>query len=476
MKASRNIIGREFEKQILQECVESKSPEFVAVYGRRRIGKTFLIKQFFREKFDFYMTGVLDSNMSDMLEYFNAQLQFYSGREWPLATSWMKAFRQLQEYLSSLKKKKIVVFIDELPWFDTPKSRFFRALDLFWNGWGDSQNNLLFIVCGSATTWMTNKLLGDKGGLHNRVTRKIYLAPFNLLDTEKMLQSIGVKWNRHQITECYMVVGGTPFYLSKMNKSQSVAQNIDRLFFHHSGELKNEYDFLFRSLFKDSTVYRKVVELIATNSMGMTREEIADSLNLSKGGNLTEVLDNLKSCDFIREYRAFGNKRKGSLFQLTDLFTLFYLKQVRGNSIEDGDYWATHIDSPSHRSWSGYAFEQVCLHHIRQIKAAIGISGVATEVSSWLGMENGKKVGQIDLVIDRHDETINLCEMKYSAKKFEIKPSYMDKMIERREAFREITKTRKALHLTMVTVNGVVHNAQWNDIQNEVTAEQLFKE
>lgn len=476
MKASRNIIGREFEKGILKECVESKAPEFVAVYGRRRIGKTFLIKQFFKEKFDFYMTGVLDSNMSDMLEYFNAQLQSYSGREWPLATSWMKAFRQLQEYLSSLRKKKIVVFIDELPWFDTPRSRFFRALDLFWNGWGDSQNNLLFIVCGSATTWMTNKLLGDKGGLHNRVTRKIYLAPFNLYDTERMLQSVGIKWNRHQITECYMVVGGIPFYLSKMNKSQSVAQNIDRLFFHHSGELKNEYDFLFRSLFKDSTVYRKVVELIASNSMGMTREEIADSLNLSKGGNLTEVLDNLKSCDFIREYRAFGNKRKGSLFQLTDLFTLFYIKQVKGNTIEDGDYWSTHIDSSSHRSWSGYAFEQVCLHHIKQIKAAIGISGVATQVSSWLGMENGKRTGQIDLVIDRHDETINLCEMKYSVKKFDITPSYLERIIERKERFREITKTRKALHLTMVTVNGVVHNAQWGEIQNEVAAEQLFKE
>lgn len=476
MNASRNIIGREFEKGILKECVESKAPEFVAVYGRRRIGKTFLIKQFFKEKFDFYMTGVLDSNMSDMLEYFNAQLQSYSGREWPLATSWMKAFRQLQEYLSSLRKKKIVVFIDELPWFDTPRSRFFRALDLFWNGWGDSQSNLLFIVCGSATTWMTNKLLGDKGGLHNRVTRKIYLAPFNLYDTERMLQSIGIKWNRHQITECYMVVGGTPFYLSKMNKSQSVAQNIDRLFFHHSGELKNEYDFLFRSLFKDSTVYRKVVELIASNSMGMTREEIADSLNLSKGGNLTEVLDNLKSCDFIREYRAFGNKRKGSLFQLTDLFTLFYLKQVKGNTIEDGDYLSTHIDSSSHRSWSGYAFEQVCLHHIKQIKASIGISGVATQVSSWLGMENGKKAGQIDLVIDRHDETINLCEMKYSVKKFDITPSYLERMIERKERFREITKTRKALHLTMVTINGVVHNAQWGEIQNELTAEQLFKE
>lgn len=235
METPNLIIGREREKDILKNCMDSGKPEFIAIYGRRRIGKTFLIKQFFKNQFDFYMTGVVDSNMRDMLEYFNLQLQQYSGREWPLADSWIKAFRQLQEYLSELKKETIVVFIDELPWLDTPRSRFFRALDLFWNGWGDSQKNLKFIVCGSATTWMTNKLIGDKGGLHNRVTRQIYLAPFNLYETEKMLHSNGVAWNRHQIAECYMVVGGTPYYLAKMDRKESVAQNIDRLFFHHAG-------------------------------------------------------------------------------------------------------------------------------------------------------------------------------------------------------------------------------------------------
>ncbi|MDE6669172.1 MAG: ATP-binding protein [Muribaculaceae bacterium] len=455
--------------------MESGRPEFIAVYGRRRIGKTFLIKQYFKNKFDFYMTGVEGSTMPEMLEYFNVQLQQYSGREWPLASTWMKAFRQLQEYLSSLKKKRIVVFIDELPWFDTPRSKFFRALDLFWNGWGDSQMNLKFIICGSATTWMTNKLLGDKGGLHNRVTRQIYLAPFNLYETEKMLQSNGILWSRHQITECYMVVGGIPYYLSKMDKTQSVAQNIDRLFFHHAGELRNEYEFLFRSLFKDSIIYRRVVEVLALKSMGMTRENIASSLDVSVGGTLTEVMENLITCDFVREYNAFGNKRKGKLYQLTDLFTLFYIKQIKNARTHDEDYWLTRIDSPSHRVWAGYAFEQVCLHHIPQIKMALGISGVATQVSSWRGIEDGKMTGQIDLIIDRRDETINLCEMKYSLREYDITPAYLKKLIERMENFRESTKTKKALHLTLVTVNGIRHNAQWGMIQNEVTADQLFK-
>lgn len=455
--------------------MESGRPEFIAVYGRRRIGKTFLIKQYFKNKFDFYMTGVVGSTMPEMLEYFNVQLQQYSGREWPLATTWIKAFRQLQEYLSSLRKRQIVVFIDELPWLDTPRSKFFRALDLFWNGWGDSQTNLKFIVCGSATTWMTNKLLGDKGGLHNRVTRQIYLTPFNLYETEKILQSNGISWSRHQIAECYMVVGGTPYYLSKMDKAQSLAQNIDRLFFHNAGELRNEYDFLFRSLFKDSTIYRRVVEVLASKSMGMTREDIASSLDVSAGGTLTEVMENLIKCDFVREYNAFGNKRKGKLYQLTDLFTLFYIKQVKDAKTQDGDYWRTRIDSPSHRAWAGYAFEQVCLHHIPQIKMALGISGVATQVSSWRGVEDGKMTGQIDLIIDRRDETINLCEMKYSLREYDITPVYLNKLIERMEDFRESTNTKKALHLTFVTINGVKHNTQWGMIQNEVTADQLFK-
>lgn len=272
-----------------------------------------------------------------------------------------------------------------------------------------------------------------------------------------------------------MVVGGTPYYLSKMDKAQSLAQNIDRLFFHNAGELRNEYDFLFRSLFKDSTTYRRVVEVLASKSMGMTREDIASSLDVSAGGTLTEVMENLIKCDFVREYNAFGNKRKGKLYQLTDLFTLFYIKQVKDAKTQDGDYWRTRIDSPSHRAWAGYAFEQVCLHHIPQIKMALGISGVATQVSSWRGVEDGKMTGQIDLIIDRRDETINLCEMKYSLREYDITPVYLNKLIERMEDFRESTNTKKALHLTFVTINGVKHNTQWGMIQNEVTADQLFK-
>lgn len=475
MEDVKEIIGREFEMHILRECMNSGRPEFVAVYGRRRIGKTFLIKQFYRNKFDFYLTGVYDSNLSESLLIFNTQLKKYSGKDWPMPKNWLQAFGQLETYLDSLKKQEIVVFIDELPWLDTPRSRFIRALEYFWNSWGDSKTNLKFIVCGSATTWMTDKLLGDKGGLHNRVTRRIRLAPFNLHDTEKLLRSNGIKWNRHQIVECYMTVGGTPFYLAKMDKAQSLPQNVDRLFFHEEGELRDEFEFLFRSLFKDSKMYSRIVELLADKACGLTREEIIANLKITDGGKLSEMLKNLISCDFIREYRSYGKKERNRLYQLTDLFTLFYLKQVSNHRHEGEGYWLSGVNTAAHNTWSGYAFEQVCLHHVKQIKAALGIAAVATEISSWTGMEEGKKTGQIDLVIDRRDDTINLCEMKYSREEYEITPAYMKKMLFRMGNFRTSTKTRKSLHLTMVTVNGVKHNAQWYDIQNEVSADQLFE-
>ena len=473
---AQKIIGREREQKILRECVDSGRPEFVAVYGRRRIGKTYLVRNFFKGKFDFYMTGSFNATIKEQLGDFHHQLEEYSGRKWPVATSWREAFRQLQEYLSGIRSRKIIVFIDELPWLDTPRSRFISALEMFWNGWADWNDRMKLIVCGSATTWMTHKLIGNKGGLHNRVTRQLYLAPFNLHDTELLLRSVGVEWNRHQIVEAYMAVGGVPFYLSKMDRSQSVSQNIDRLFFHDKAELKTEYNVLFRSLFKDSAIYREVVDLMAGKAEGMTREELLHGLSMDGGGKLSEVLENLVTCDFIREYQGFGKKVRGRLYQLTDLFTLFYLKQVRPNPGAPEDYWSVRIDSPSHRAWAGYAFEQVCLNHVSQIKRALGISGIQSTVSAWRGVEDRKPVAQIDLVIDRRDDVVNLCEMKYSLHPYDITPSYLEKLVERREIFRRLTGTRKALHLTMVTLYGLQHNAQWGMIQNEVDADQLFAE
>ena len=472
---AEQLIGRILEKNILQECYESSKAEFVAVYGRRRIGKTFLIKSFFKDKFDFYVTGIYQGSKKEQLAFFNKQLCAHSGMVYPQVDNWFDAFDQLKHYLSTLKRKA-VIFMDELPWLDTPRSRFVKALELFWNSWAADQSHIKLIVCGSATTWMISHLFGNKGGLHNRVTRSIKLLPFDLAETEAYLKSQHIVWNRYQIAEAYMILGGTPYYLQKLRKGYSLSQNIDNLFFSNNAELKDEYTFLFRSLFNDSAIYRNTVELMSKKSKGMTRAEMLAALKLTDGGMFTEVLENLCNCDFIRKYSSFGKKERDVLYQLTDLFTLFYLKFVKNNNARDEHYWSNMMDSTVRRSWCGYSFEQLCLHHIPQIKRRLGINGIQSDVCSWyLPAKEGQKGGQIDLLIDRRDQVINLCEMKYSLSPFEISGRYNDEMQERKELFRAATKTRKALHLTMVTTYGIKNNAYSGMIQSEVTLDDLFK-
>ena len=290
----QKIIGRRKEIDVLMNCINSSKPEFIVVYGRRRVGKTFLVKQLLGDSFSFYMTGVYECPRSELLAYFQEQLKAYSGEKRPKPKTWFEAFAQLRDYLSKQPvDRPMVVFIDELPWLDTPKSNFLRALDLFWNGWASERDNMKLVVCGSATTWVTGKLLGDKGGLHNRVTRRLYLAPFSLSETAEFLSDRGVEWTKHQIAECYMVLGGTPYYLDMIDKSLGLPANVDKLFFEEGAELSKEYDILFRSLFKDAGIYRRIVEQLAKKSMGMTREQLAAAVKMSAGGKFSEALDNL---------------------------------------------------------------------------------------------------------------------------------------------------------------------------------------
>ena len=475
----KKIIGREREIQLLDGIFCSGKAEFVAVYGRRRIGKTFLIDSYFGQKYDFFMAGMYEASKREQLSNFAHQLSLYSKTIHSVPKNWMDAFFQLQSYLETLSgKEQIVIFIDELPWFDTPRSRFLKAFELFWNSWASKMDNLKLIVCGSSTSWMTNKLIGNRGGLHNRVTRQIRLQPFNLYEVELFLQSRGFKFSRKQVVETYMILGGTPYYLDMMQKSQSVAQNIDTLFFAQNAPLRNEFDFLFKSLFKNSELYKAVIETLASKAKGLTRQEIIEATKQIDNGYISEVLDNLIRCDFVRSYHAFGKKERDVLYQLIDLYSLFYLRFVKEYSGQDEQHWSHTLDTSA--QWEGYAFEQVCLLHIPQIKKKLGISGILTNISSWFAKpytdSDGTKWqgGQIDLLIDRRDGVIDLCEMKFSDKEYVITNNYDNDLRERMETFRHHTKTRKALHQIMVTTYGVAHNAYWNNIQNEVTMDDLF--
>jgi len=469
------IIGRKTEQEALKRFTESNKAEFVAVWGRRRVGKTFLIREFFNNKFTFYHTGLANTGIETQLNSFNSSLNNYSTFSYPKAKTWFDSFEQLKHLLSKSRKKgKKVVFIDEMPWMDTPRSGFLAALEHFWNGWASGEKNILLIVCGSASSWITNKLINNHGGLHNRVTQQIRLRPFTLLECEKYYQMQHIVMSHREMVENYMILGGIPFYLSLMQKQFSMAQNVDNLLFAEDAALKNELQNLYASLFKKAENHIKIVEALGNKVKGLTRDEILNVTKLPNGGSTNRVLEELELSGFIRRYRSYGKKIRQSLYQLIDFYTLFYFNFLKDNAFNDEHYWTNFIENARHRAWSGYAFEQVCLAHLTQIKQKLSILGVLTNTYSWIS--NNKENGaQIDLVIERNDKVINLCEMKYASEEFTIDKKQDENLRHKRAVFKEETKTRKALHLTMITTYGIKHNQYWGNIQSEVTVNDLFK-
>jgi len=470
----KDIIGRKTEMIRLTEYVNSGKAELVAVYGRRRVGKTFLIKRFFNEKFAFYLSGAENANKKQQLFNFTTALNKYSGKENPIVEDWQNAFVQLEEYLRSIKVKgRKIIFIDELPWLDNAKSGFLSAFEYFWNTFASSQNDIFCVICGSATSWIMNNIIKNRGGLHNRVTRQILLKPFTLNETEQFLKSRKIVLSRFQIAECYMILGGIPYYLEQLEKPLSLSQNIDNLFFKKNAVLRDEYSKLYSSLFKSPEKYMKIIEVLAKKRKGLTRDEIVKFSTISNGGGLTTMLEELELCGFISINNNFSTKKNLQLYQLTDFYSLFYLHFEKDKRGTNSDYWSSLIDSGKHKAWTGYSFELLCQTHISQIKRALSIGGVVSYTSSWRSKdaENG---AQIDFLIDRNDNIINLCEIKYSTKEFVITKSYDENLHNKRCVFIEETNTKKSVHITMITTYGVKHNEYWNNIQSEVLLDDLF--
>ena len=469
------MLGREEEKRILLSLLESEKSEFVAIYGRRRVGKTYLVRETFNYNFAFQHTGLQGGSIHEQLEEFANSLIMAGMKKVKRPKSWSQAFFMLGQHLSTLPDKK-VIFIDELPWLDTPNSKFVSALDHFWNGWATARKDIVLVVCGSATSWIMEKVVMNYGGLHNRLTEQIYLRPFTLHECEQYATQRNLGMSRRNILETYMVLGGIPFYWEMLRKDLSWAQNIDRLFFHPNGKMRNEFEALYKSLFRYPKSYIDVVSALATKKIGMTRNEIVAALGGDSGGTLTRVLKELEQCDFIRSYNSIGKAKKESVYQLIDNFTLFYFKFMADGTINAKDYWSRVISKPIYNTWSGLAFERVCFQHIDQIKHALGISGIISNVYSWVYTSKSpdEKGAQIDMLIDRDDSIINVCEMKFSQGEYELTEKYDLELRNKIGTFQTKTKTRKGLSIVMITSYGLKRNTWANGINAQITMDDLF--
>lgn len=472
----QQLIGRKRELAILADLKTGNSSAFVAVYGRRRVGKTFLIRKAFDNQFTFHLTGMANANMAQQLTNFSVAIKRHdtSTELQPPAKTWQRAFEQLIKWLEKSKDEKKVVFLDELPWLDTAQSGFIPALEHFWNAWASARTDIILVVCGSAAAWMINKLINSRGGLHNRITHRIRLQPFTLHECEAFFKARSAGFDRYQIVLLYMVMGGIPFYLDQVNTSFSADQNIDRLCFTADGLLRGEFDNLYHSLFQKAERHISIIEALSKKGRGLTRDELLEASGMPNGGGTTRILKELEESHFIRKYVSYGNKEKLSLYQLSDPYSLFYLRWIKSSSTLDENNWINQLDSPQKRTWSGYAFEQVCLEHIGQIKKALGIAAIQTTTSSWISRDKDQGA-QVDLVIDRRDRVINLCEMKFSIHPFTITKGYAEELAEKMRVFKEQTKTTKAIYLTMITTFGLTSNAYASSmVQNSFDMDILF--
>ena len=470
------MIGRTAECEVLEDSLHSKRPEFLVLFGRRRVGKTYLIKEFFHERFAFYATGIHGQNTRKQLKMFQESLSEFGDRSGRIPKDWLEAFSRLRMLLElpdvqrEHQSGKRVVFLDELPWMDTPKSDFKSALDYFWNRWGSSQKDLVLIVCGSATSWIMNNIIKDTGGFYNRITRQIHLNPFCLKECRQFLESNGILMTDRQLIESYMVFGGIPYYLGYFKSGDSLAQSVEKLFFGENAPLRYEFDQLFASLYKNADRYIAIIKALFQKRGGLTRQELLHTKGIVEGKDLTKCLLDLEQCDFIRKYRDVTREKNGCFYQLTDplsLFCLFFLEPGKVNS------WIDFLNTPGYHTWCGLSYEIVCPLHIKQIKNALGIAGISSQEYAWRSKKT-KPGTQIDLLIDRKDDVINLCEIKYSAEMYAIDAAYHKELIHKVESFRKETGTKKALMLTMITCEGIERNKYREVVVKELTAKDLF--
>lgn len=470
------LIGRDLEKKQLVEYVNSDRPEFVAVYGRRRVGKTFLVNKMLGGKMTFSMTGVLDGSKDEQMEAFIDAMKEYSGELIEKPKTWMEAFRILKTFLKKKVKLKqrCVVFLDELPSMDTQRSGFVRALGYFWNSWASLQDNLTLIVCGSATSWMIRHIVDDKGGLHDRITHEMHLRPFTLYETELYLKSRGFLWDRLSVMQTYMILGGIPYYLGLLQKNESLAKNMDHLFFSEDEKLRREYKRLYSTLFKSPDSYMAIVSALSKVKCGMTRDELRKALGKESSGSLSKKLEDLSNCDIIRKYvvRKKDIKRNCAIYQLTDFYSLFYLTFIPKAEIET-NYWSNHIGTPEVNTWLGLSFERLCLSHIPQIKKALHIDYVATKFYSWRSKREGANA-QIDLILERADRVINVFEIKYSESEYTLDKTENEKLRKRINVFRAETGTKEALWPTLITTYGLTNGVHSSTFVATLTMDDLF--
>lgn len=489
MKRKEKLIGRREEEKILEDFFDSSKAEFLAIYGRRRIGKTYLIRSFFKNKTNIFFnsTGIHNGKLDRQIKEFTKELSrtFLHGIELKEKDNWFDTFEVLTELINKQGNKKVVLFFDEFPWMATARSKILEAIDYYWNHFWSQDARIKLIICGSAASWIIKNIVNDKGGLHNRITRTILLEPMNLRDTKQLLLNLGVKLNNAHVAQIYMMTGGVPFYLANIPSGLSATQVIEKLAFSKNGLLLEEFDRLYSSLFDDAEIYIEIVKEIAKNRYGLSQRDLAQKIKkISRGGTLVKKLKDLENAGFIISFIPYKHKKRGMFYKLIDEYSLFYLywiepikASLQKQSLREG-YWEKLTKSSSWYSWAGYTFEAMCYKHLKEISQTLDLSPTAIQ-NTWqyIPHKGSKEDGaQIDLLFDRDDDAITICEIKYTSSPFAIDKEYAAKLRRKIEIFRQKTQTSKQIFLSMISAQGLKSTIYSEDMVDKiVTLNDFFQ-
>jgi uncharacterized protein len=475
------MIGRQQETKEMHKLLTTPNGEMLAVLGRRRVGKTYLIRNAYANKICFELVGVENGNVKEQLGNFKTQLKHYFGdaasKKQP--KNWLEAFNQLSTLLQKNNtNEKQVIFFDEVPWLgQTSKTKFIQALGYFWNSWA-SQNKIVVVLCGSATSWITNHIINSKGGLHNRITKKIHLQPFTLQETKQLLSIKVPQINNAMVLQLYMTFGGIPHYLNQIEYGKSAHEIIQSICFAATGNMYAEFDALYKALFSNANEHIEVVKILHSKWKGLTRQELLKALQKKDGGSLTRVLNELVQCDFVIAQNTFYNKKNAIIYRLIDEYSIFYLSFIDGKKNVPADYWLQTSQTNTYTIWSGYAFENICFRHLQQIKQAMDLSAIIANFSSFRFKGNDDLPGtQIDLLLDRADKVINLFEIKYYQDPIFLTKTDATSLQNKLAIFRQATKTKKQLFISMISAHGVAPNKNSQGLlAHNLTADNLFEE
>jgi uncharacterized protein len=469
------ILGRDKEIKEFEIAKHSNSSEFIAITGRRRIGKTYLVNQYFKNELCFYVTGIQNESTAIQLEAFTNELRKRTNRKMHVPENWLAAMHLLRKYVETIKtKKKKVIFFDELPWMDTQRSNFLQLFAHFWNSWAGWTNDIILIIAGSSTSWMVKKVYGDRGGLHNRVTKRIWLEPFKLSETEAFLKYKKINLSRYDTTLLYMALGGIPFYLNAIKKGESATQCVNRLFFTNGGILKTEFTNLYHSIFNKADAHIKIVKTLAKHNYGLSRTELLKKAKLANSGGSTKILEELTAVGYVEYMIPLGNRANNGKYILADFYSKFYLSFVADGKINN---WLTASNSNTYKVWCGFAFEWLCHYHKDEIAQALGISGVYTSTSYLhIKEDKNKMTAQIDLLIERADNALNLCEIKFSNREYKLNANEYEKIRKKLFYLKNKVERKKSVFPTMITTFGCTKNQYYLGlINNQVVLDDLFE-